>query len=249
MRHGSVFNGIGGFQLAAQWMGWKNVFSCEIDEFCNKVTKYNFPNCIQHGDIRTTDFSIYKGQIDILTGGDPCQPSSRAGKRKGKEDERYLWLEKRRCIKEILPGWIVNENVTGTIENGILDEKISDLEIIGYTCWPPFIIPASAVGANHKRERVWLVAYANSNGMERCGICENPKEDRQGGKNSSSDLFNQKQFTPGYSSESESELIRADDGFPNWKYRIKAIGNAIVPQIAYEIFKAIESMELIPVNE
>lgn len=160
MRH--LFNGIGGFGLAAHWMGWVNVMHCEIDPFCNRVMNYHFPNSYQHEDIRTTDFTIWRGRIDLITGGDPCQPSSVAGKRKGKEDERYLWPEYYRAVKEIRPRWIVNENVPGTVSNGILDQKISDLEDAGYSWWAPFIIPASAVGAPHKRDRVWLVAYAKS---------------------------------------------------------------------------------------
>jgi DNA (cytosine-5)-methyltransferase 1 len=107
MKHAAIFNGIGGFQLAAAMMGWENTMSCEIDDFCNTITKYHFPNCIQHKDVRTTNFTIYRGLIDILTGGFPCQPYSNAGKRKGKEDERHLWPEMLRAIKEIQPGWVV----------------------------------------------------------------------------------------------------------------------------------------------
>lgn len=244
MRCGHLFNGIGGFALAASWMGWENIFHCEIDEFCNKIMTKNFPYSIQHGDIKTTDFSIYRGRIDLVTGGDPCQPSSRAGKKKGKKDERYLWPEYRRCIKEIQPAFIVNENVVGTIENGILDEKISDLEALGYSWWPPLIIPASAVGANHQRERVWLVAHSNSNGIQGYRNRENFEKNRQGREDSQKDLFNQKEFTRGYSSESESELIRADDGISDWIHRVKSCGNAISPQVAFEIFKMIEQFQL-----
>ena len=243
MRHGSLFNGIGGFMMAAEWVGWENVFSCEIDKFCNKVAKYHFPNCIQHEDIRTTDFSIYRRKIDILTGGEPCQPHSIAGKKKGKEDERYLWPEYKRAIIEIQPRWIVNENVPGSVSNGVLDAKISELETLGYSWWAPFIIPASSVGANHTRKRVWLIAYTHSNGMEGCRNSKNIEFYRQGRKNSPTALFHQKKFAAGYSIESESELIRADDGLPDWKHRVKAIGNAIVPQVAYQIFKAIELFE------
>jgi DNA (cytosine-5)-methyltransferase 1 len=243
MRCGHLFNGVGGFALSASWMGWENVFHCEIDEFCNKVMAKNFPDSIQHGDIKTTDFTIYRGRIDLITGGDPCQPSSRAGKKKGKKDERYLWPEYRRCIEEIRPAFIVNENVVGTIENGILDEKVNDLEALGYSWWPPLIIPASAMGANHQRERVWLVAYSNSNGIQRCWDGENIEKNRQGWSSGPEDLFNQKQFTRGFESESESELIRADDGVPDWLYRVKACGNAISPPISYELFKMIEQYD------
>lgn len=241
MRHGSLFNGIGGFQLAAHWMGWENVFSCEIDEYCNKVTKRHFPNCIQHGDIKQTDFTIYRGGCDILTGGDPCQPSSVAGLQKGKEDERYLWLEYKRCIIESQPKVIVNENVTGTITNGILDEKIRDLEIIGYSWWTPFIIPASATGAGHKRDRVWLVAHSECQGLQRFNAERENIQLHKGQAhpvNSYADVSKR-----GDGIERYSQYLRSGNGVCRGvdKLRVKALGNAIVPQIAFEIFKAIEA--------
>ena len=132
MNHASLFNGIGGFQLAAQWMGWNNLMSCEIDEFCNKVTKYHFPNCIQHDDIRTTDFTIYKGRADILTGGFPCQGNSLAGNRLGTEDDRYLWPENLRVIDEVQPPWVLGENVSGIIsmedKSGIYRDVFAKVE-------------------------------------------------------------------------------------------------------------------------
>ena len=166
MKHAALFNGIGGFQLAAEWMGWDNIMSCEIDEWCNKVTKYHFPNCIQHGDIKTTDFTIYRGGIDIITGGFPCQPYSAAGKRKGKEDERHLWPEMLRAIREIRPRWVVGENVRGlTNWNGgmVFDEVCADLEAEGYEVIP-VILPAASVNAPHRRDRVWFIAYTNDTG-------------------------------------------------------------------------------------
>ncbi len=115
MRHTSVFNGIGGFQLAAEWMGWENIMSCEIDEFCNKITKYYWPNCKQYEDIRKTDFTFWRGKTDVLTGGFPCQPFSHAGSRKGTNDNRYLWPEMLRAIDQSQPTFIVGENVTGIL--------------------------------------------------------------------------------------------------------------------------------------
>lgn len=89
MTHASLFSGIGGFDLAAEWAGWTNAFNCEIDPFCRKILKYHFPDAEQYGDIRTADFTIWRDRIDVLTGGFPCQPFSLAGKRKGTEDDRY----------------------------------------------------------------------------------------------------------------------------------------------------------------
>lgn len=160
MKCGHLFNGIGGFGLAASWMGWENVMHCEIDPFCNKVMNYHFPNSYQHEDIRTTDFTIWRGELDLITGGFPCQPYSAAGKRKGKEDDRHLWPEMLRAIREIQPGWIVGENVRGlTNWNGglVFDEVQADLETEGYEVLP-FLLPAAGVNAPHRRDRIWFVA-------------------------------------------------------------------------------------------
>jgi DNA (cytosine-5)-methyltransferase 1 len=147
--------------LAAQWMGWKNVAYCEIDEFCNKVTRYHFPNAKEHNDIRSTDFTIYRGQIDIVTGGFPCQPFSQAGKRKGTADERHLWPEMLRAIREVQPRYVVGENVSGITnwDGGVVFEQVCvDLEAEGYEV-QPVILPACAVNAPHRRDRVWFVAH------------------------------------------------------------------------------------------
>ncbi len=115
MTHASLFSGIGGFDLAAEWAGWTNMFNCEIDGFCRKVLKYHFPNAQQYADIRTTDFTVWRGRIDVLTGGFPCQPFSLAGKRRGTEDDRYLWPEMLRAIREIRPEWVVGEMFTDSL--------------------------------------------------------------------------------------------------------------------------------------
>jgi len=165
MTHGSLFSGIGGFDLAAEWMGWDNVFHCEWNKFGQQVLHYYFPKAICYEDITKTDFTIHRGTIDILTGGFPCQPYSSAGKRLGKEDERHLWPEMLRAIREIRPRWIVGENVRGlTNWNGgmVFDEVQSDLEAEGYEV-TPFLLPACAVNAPHRRDRIWFVAFKNTN--------------------------------------------------------------------------------------
>lgn len=164
MRHGSLFSGIGGFDLAAQWMGWENVFHCEWNKFGQQILKYYWPKAISYEDITKTDFTIHRGTIDILTGGFPCQPYSVAGQRKGKEDERHLWPEMLRAIREIAPRYVVGENVRGLLSwNGgmVFDEVCADLEALGYTV-TAYIIPAVGVNAPHKRERIWFIAYANN---------------------------------------------------------------------------------------
>jgi DNA (cytosine-5)-methyltransferase 1 len=160
MRHGSLFSGIGGFDLASEWMGWENVFHCEWNEFGKKVLHHYWPNAESFDDITKTDFTKYANKIDILTGGFPCQPYSSAGQRKGKEDSRHLWPEMLRAIREIKPKYIVGENVFGLLNwNGgmVFDEVHSDLEFEGYEV-QAVVIPAAAVNAPHGRDRVWFVA-------------------------------------------------------------------------------------------
>ena len=165
MKHGSLFSGIGGFDLASEWMGWENVFHCEWNEFGKKVLHHYWPNAESFDDITKTDFTKYANQIDILTGGFPCQPYSQAGKRQGKEDERHLWPQMLRAIREIKPKYIVGENVFGLLNwNGgmVFDEVHSDLEFEGYEV-QAVVIPAAAVNAPHGRDRVWFVAYSIDN--------------------------------------------------------------------------------------
>jgi DNA (cytosine-5)-methyltransferase 1 len=165
LRHGSLFSGIGGFDLAAQWMGWENVFHCEWNTFGQKVLNYYWPKAKSYNDITKTDFTIHRGTIDILTGGFPCQPFSVAGKQKGTEDERHLWPEMLRAIREIQPPFVLGENVSGLISwnDGLVFEQVQiDLETEGYSV-TPFLLPACSVNAPHKRERIWFIAYKNTN--------------------------------------------------------------------------------------
>lgn len=164
MKHGSLFSGIGGFDLAAEWMGWENVFHCEWNEFGQRVLKYHFPKALSYADITETDFNVHRGRISVLSGGFPCQPYSSAGKRLGKEDERHLWPEMLRAIREIQPRWVLGENVLGLVNwNGglVFEEVQADLEAEGYEV-QPFILPAASVNAPHRRDRVWFVAYRNA---------------------------------------------------------------------------------------
>ena len=185
MRHGSLFSGIGGFDLAAWWMGWENIFNVEIDPFCRKVLKTHFPSAKQFKDIRKFDGRQYYGAIEIISGGFPCQPFSLAGQRLGSQDNRYLWPEMLRVIDEIRPSWIVGENVAGILslvqpgvpvdlaiqtdfskenqeiitEHEFIVETIcKDIERIGYSV-QPFLIPACSTGAPHRRNRVWFIAH------------------------------------------------------------------------------------------
>ena len=166
MTHGSLFSGIGGFDLAAEWSGFTNLFNCEWEEFPRKVLKHHFPNAEQFGDIKQFNATAYSGRLDILSGGFPCQPFSVAGKRKGSEDERHLFPEMLRVIGECQPRWVVGENVRGLVSwsDGLVFETCcADLEALGYSV-QSFVIPACATGAPHRRDRVWIVAHSDNFG-------------------------------------------------------------------------------------
>jgi len=167
LRHGSLFSGIGGFDLAAEWMGWENVFHCEYDSFCQKILKHHFPNSKLYKDVKTFNASNYAGRIDIISGGFPCQPFSSAGKRKGTEDERHLWPQMLRIIREVSPSYVVGENVRGLLNwsGGLVFEQVClDLENEGYEV-TPYLLPACGKNAPHRRDRIWFVAKnSNENG-------------------------------------------------------------------------------------
>ena len=157
-----LFSGIGGFSLGLhRTNGFETVAFCEVDEFCQKILNKNFPKVPIFNDIKnlTKDLLDDSGirEIDIVCGGFPCQPFSNAGKKKGRQDDRDLWPEMFRVIKETKPTWVIGENVTGFIGMEFTRTKIN-LESLGYSV-QPFIIPACAVGAQHRRDRVWIVAH------------------------------------------------------------------------------------------
>lgn len=164
MNHGSLFSGIGGFDLAAQWMGWNNMFHCEINPFGRRVLNYYWPDAISYEDITKTDFTKHAQKIDVLSGGFPCQPYSIAGKRRGKEDDRHLWPAMLAAIKTIQPRWIVGENVHGIVNwsGGLVFHEIqTEMETAGYEVWS-VILPACGINAPHRRDRTFFIAHANS---------------------------------------------------------------------------------------
>jgi DNA (cytosine-5)-methyltransferase 1 len=165
MTHGSFFSGIGGFDLAAEWVGWENKFHCEIEPFCQKVLNHYWPDAELFENIKTANFEKYRNKVRVISGGFPCQPYSIAGKRLGKEDDRHLWPFMLEGIRQINPDYVVGENVFGLTswnEGLVLEEVCLDLENEGYQV-QPIIIPAAGVGAPHKRDRIWIVASKNTN--------------------------------------------------------------------------------------
>jgi DNA (cytosine-5)-methyltransferase 1 len=180
LKHLDLFSGIGGFSLGLESAGLvETVAFCDFDQYCQKVLKKNFPGVPVYGDVKELNHDKLKAdgidQIDIITGGYPCQPFSVAGRKKGEEDPRHVWPEMFRLIQELRPTWVIGENVGGHIKLG-LDSVLENLESEGYSA-RTFSISASSIGANHKRERVWIVAHSNE--MQRQFLCGQKSEQRQ----------------------------------------------------------------------
>ena len=170
LKHLDLFSGIGGFSLGLESAGLvQTVAFCDFDKYCQQILKKNFPDVHIYGDVKELNYERLKADgidtIDIITGGYPCQPFSVAGSQKGEQDPRHVWPEMFRLIKELKPTWVIGENVGGHIKLG-LDTVLENLESEGYSA-RTFSISASSVGANHKRERVWVVANSRrSSGRE-----------------------------------------------------------------------------------
>lgn len=329
--HASLFSGFGAADLAAEWMCWDNAFWCEIDDFPRTVLSYWFPKSKGYGNIKETDFKFWRGKIDVLTGGFPCQPFSVAGQRKGQEDDRYLWPEMLRAIREIRPTWVIGENVGGIIsmvqpgsevtvesqaslfeasdketlleQEYVVETVCRDLEQEGYSI-QPIVIPACAVEAPHRRDRIFFIAYCADAGTEslqrkgedgvyRSEIASDSKcagsgqvqqeiQSKKSNGNSIDSIGNERNVSYTHSEQLEdsmrtwngftepanlycertwsnfptqSPVCRGNDGLPFDVVRltisltawctgsIKGYGNAIVPQVIYEIFKAIETIQ------
>lgn len=197
----------------------------ENNAHCNKVLAKHWPKAPRYGDIKTILWESVP-TVDLVCGGFPCQPFSLAGKRRGKDDDRYLWPEVVRCLGTLRPAWFLGENVPGLI-NLALDQVCTDLESLGYTVWP-VCLPACAVDAWHQRQRVWIVAHASGNcdgWTDRIGRRErkSPQAVSHVGSNGREEALLW---------EPEPGVGRVVHGLPNQTHRIRGLGNAIVPQIA-----------------
>jgi DNA (cytosine-5)-methyltransferase 1 len=292
--HIDLFSGIGGFALAARWAGIETVAFCEIEPFAQRVLRKNFPGIPIIEDVRNFPTDEFQRPW-IITGGYPCQPFSQAGKRRGEEDDRHLWPAMFEIVRSCRPNWVLAENVAGHISMG-LDEVLSDLESEDYTV-QPIVIPACAVDAPHRRDRVWIVGHSESKHGNECREyskqSERPisKSGKSGSKNSlahsisrrceeresetkSNSRFSSKGQRNGKdvadtdngrhvwrnrsmgeikaehndrgSKEdgsrqwwlTEPDVGRVADGIPSRVDRLRGLGNAIVPQVAYEIINA-----------
>ena len=259
-----MFSGIGGLDLAAEWAGFETVGQCEWAEYPRKVLAKHWPEVPRWNDIRTLtagDFYAKTGlrTVDLISGGFPCQPFSTAGKRKGKEDDRYLWPEMLRVAEEIKPTWIVGENVFGIV-NMELDTVLTDLEAIGYEAGA-YVFPAVAVGAWHRRDRVAIVANSMRKRLQKYDVSAGErKEEQRARRNEEAGYLCWRENIH------ESGLGGMADGIPNWvdeywrkepeeipkvtknkdknaKERIKCLGNAVVPMQFYPVFRAIAEAE------
>jgi DNA (cytosine-5)-methyltransferase 1 len=259
--HIDLFSGIGGFALACRWAGIETIVFCEIEKYAQRVLRKNFPGIRIFEDVQQFPATQFREPF-LLTGGYPCGPFSQAGKRRGAEDDRHLWPSMFGIIRTSRPTWILAENVAGHVTLG-LDQVLADLESEDYAV-QPIIVPACSVDAPHRRDRVWVIANAeDKRGCRKNEYEECFKQDReewfQGQPRRDSSLefvpdSNNARRVKQWRSESiQSELITAEcgnrwsaepdvgrvaHGIPKRVDRLRGLGNAIVPQVAYEIIKA-----------
>jgi DNA (cytosine-5)-methyltransferase 1 len=241
MKFISLFAGIGGFDLGLERAGMQCIGQVEYNPFCQRVLKKHWPHVKLVGDIHDVTADSF-GAAELICGGFPCQPFSVAGNRKGAEDDRFLWPEMLRVIQAYRPTWIVGENVTGII-NMELDNVLSQLESNGYTV-QTFIIPACAVDAKHRRDRVWIVAYSQCVGQSGSGTDVRSYNTTQDSKREADRLDDIGQVWPDEAEWfAQSGMGRISNGVPNRTHRLKGLGNAIVPQVAMEIMRNIALIE------
>ncbi len=240
MNHFSCFSGIGGMDIAAEMAGFETVGQVELDDYSYSILCKHWPNVPKWRDIRdVTTGSVRKcgiGEITVVSGGWPCQSVSHCGKRRGEADDTFLWHEMFRVIQELRPHWFVGENVIGFATMG-LDKALDDLERINYSS-QTFDIPASAVGADHQRRRLFIVATSNpeSVGVERMWA-ERIEEPQPLVKT----LLPLRTCDGQW--KTEPDLRRTVYGVSNWTHRLKSLGNSVVPYQAYPFFKAIAEIE------
>jgi DNA (cytosine-5)-methyltransferase 1 len=265
-----LFSGIGGFSLGLEAAGFETAAFCEYDQEAQKVLRKNWPNVPIFSDVRILTKQELQDNgiqnIGLICGGYPCQPFSVAGERRGAEDDRHLWPEMFRLVQELRPTWVIGENVAGHINMG-LDEVLADLETEGYTA-RTFVIPACAVDAHHRRDRVWTVAHTSS-GSGRDSESVIGRQDNEAERSQDTNTITRSgenvAYTNGSQCQRNSSAIRtsakySDIGGPSWwkpepdvgrvangvprrSHRLKQLGNAVVPQVVEQIAKSIWNIE------
>jgi DNA (cytosine-5)-methyltransferase 1 len=250
-----LFSGIGGFSLGLERAGMRTVAFCEIDPYCRQVLARHWPGVPVYRDIRDLRGDEL-GPIDVVCGGFPCQPFSSAGKRRGKDDDRYLWPEMLRVIREAKPRWVIGENVTH-IDRVALEDVLSGLEGCGYETAPPLEIPACALGADHWRARIWILGHADRD--REPGVPLNAEVARHSALQAHAHGWQREvgrhlaggwrqreldASDPDGGHEDHAERVGANDGLPNRMDRLRALGNSIHPGIAEVIGRAIMHAEV-----
>ena len=244
---GSLFSGIGGLDLGLERAGFTPLWQVENDPYCTRVLKKHWPGVPRYGDIRTIDTLPY---VDLIAGGFPCQPTSHAGTRQGDQDDRWLWPEMLRLVARIRPHFVLGENVYGlvTANGGVLLSGIyTDLENESYEAVPPIVFPAAALGAPHRRDRVWICAHARHDGRcseygeQQAARAEESDRVRAVADADSERLEEQRgaiasrsPYQPEYRSwwSIEPDVDRVAYGIPHRVERLRGLGNAVVPQAA-----------------
>jgi DNA (cytosine-5)-methyltransferase 1 len=240
---GSLFAGIGGVDLGLERAGWECRWQVEIDPFCRHVLEHHWPDVPRYGDIRELDWNGVE-RVDLLAGGFPCQPFSTAGQRRRLDDDRWLWPEFARAIRELRPAYVLVENVPGLLVGGGMGSLLGGLAELGYDAeWES--IPASAVGAPHLRYRVWIVAYANA-------LADSARAEWRGSQlqvvasrdraAEPRECYGDSRSEPGRWL-AEPGVGRVADGVPSRLDRLRALGNAVVPQVVEVIGRRLLEVE------
>lgn len=247
LTHFSLFTGIGGIDLAAEWAGFETVGQCEFADYQTKVLEKHWPDVPRWRDIKDVTAESVKAKgitnITVLSGGDPCQPHSVSGKRQGVADDRYLWPEMYRVIQETEPYWVINENVAGSISNGVALKKIYDLEGARYDA-QAFLIPAYSVGAYDERYRVFIIANTTRKRREGVLCNNNVRFLKKAGQMRKITLDAQgNPFDEFEKRVGQPAIFGMDNGIPSRVDRLKCTGNAVKPQQVYPILLAIAQIE------
>jgi DNA (cytosine-5)-methyltransferase 1 len=244
MTHLDLCTGIGGFHLAAEWAGFETIGFSEVDPFCCQLLAEKWPEIKNYGDLRRADFSDLRGRITVLSAGVPCQPSSLAGKRRGAGDDRWLWPAVLDVVESVEPAWCIFENPPGIATFREFNGVLLRLAGLGYEI-RLFSVPANAVGAKHRRQRVFIVAdrtcepalaITDCEGLEKHVASQASDQQQALIRSRRSDRFRL----------TEPPLCGRADGVSDRSHRLKALGNAVVPQQVYPFFEAIAQTMLIP---